>query len=1232
MTFSPPSLSTFSYKGVYPGGDDGVKILANPSTSSPTTSDNNDTKTNSSSNEEEEEIFFQTINNFNFDDTISATFHGMKYSNFYRVLFFILSLICSFLVYFLISVEYYSLSFGLVCILLTILIKLFTFLTTTKCSLKDATHLVVRNSFLQRDFIPIILEKIPENHFFSKDWEHLERFVSSPSVIKIIDYRYNRFVFDEEKKIFISTLEVIPNCLPPAKYNMSAWLGGEHIPTILRTILGSNLMTIVNDSMIILFFREMLRPSNMFQVVSFAIWCNEDYFIYALVILIMTLISALMTVIDISFNHEKIKKMTSLSSKCRISRRNGLVEEVLSSELLAGDLLFLDDSDPYIPCDAVITNGEALVDESLLTGETSPVNKDDIADQSYEDGVRIMNNGTVKDSAKSSILYAGTSLLRCRGRHGKPAMAIVIRTGFNTTKGSLVQSIMFPRPDNFAFYSDSVVFICIMSVIAFFGFIYSLIAAGAVVPRSEIIKRSLDIITVVIPPALTSTIAIGTAFSLKRLHKKKVFCICPSKINVSSNVDLICFDKTGTLTEDGLEIGGVLPVSTNYDEGDDAVVFVSSMTTNINSLQSNQENYSRLMLDAMVTCHSLRLINGKLMGDSLDLRMFTWTKWLLEEGGSDEIDIHSGAGGGGDAIVPTIVRPPEVVDGANFEMGTIRQFDFDAELRRMSVISKRMDYEVDEDGCISPIAEDNSDSLYIFCKGSPETLSDICKEESLPSNYNDTLAYYAHRGLRVIACAYRSCPDMSWLRAQKIDRSSVEKDLTFLGFIIFENKLKPASSSIIASLNQAEIPSLMCTGDNLFTAISVGRACGMIKQDSLVYYPTSYHNVKSTRHVQWKCVDDVEHLEFDPLNLEPHRLKSSIDFCVDDDNSYKDREEFVLAIDGDFFDWMRGHLDPLYSSEVFKKTVIYARMGPHHKQLLVECLQGETSNDVGKKQHTLSVAFCGDGANDCGGLKAADVGISLSHAEASVAAPFTSSVGDISCVISILMEGRASLVTSFCCFKYMTLYSMIQFFTLVLLYSLGTSIADYQFVYIDLILIIPLGILMSRYAPSKSLTSSRPTARLLSPVMLVSILGHIFLQAAFQFMVFFDISYPLLKNTGYNFGDKLPICNNASTSIFYFSCFLYIGTSGIFSVGRPYRQKSSGPFVFAMVALTILTLLMMIFQESLFSRLLQISPISPISNLKIVLYAALYMICAYLYDRVAIGRISNYIISLFNDF
>jgi cation-transporting ATPase 13A2 len=136
------------------------------------------------------------------------------------------------------------------------------------------------------------------------------------------------------------------------------------------------------------------------------------------------------------------------------------------------------------------------------------------------------------------------------------------------------------------------------------------------------------------------------------------------------------------------------------------------------------------------------------------------------------------------------------------------------------------------------------------------------------------------------------------------------------------------------------------------------------------------------------------------------------------------------------------------------KAQIFARMSPDEKNEVIERLQS-----LG-----YTVLMCGDGANDCAALKAADVGISLSEAEASVAAPFTSGTPDIGCVVDVIKEGRAALVTSFSCFKYMwvesrdsrgqisffsdgidrALYSLIQFTTITYLYSFASSLGDLQ--------------------------------------------------------------------------------------------------------------------------------------------------------------------------------------------
>ena len=81
--------------------------------------------------------------------------------------------------------------------------------------------------------------------------------------------------------------------------------------------------------------------------------------------------------------------------------------------------------------------------------------------------------------------------------------------------------------------------------------------------------------------------------------------------------------------------------------------------------------------------------------------------------------------------------------------------------------------------------------------------------------------------------------------------------------------------------------------------------------------------------------------------------------------------------------------------------------------------------------------MCGDGANDCGALKAAHAGIALTDSEASVASPFTSRDCSIACVPELIRQGRCALVTSFGIFKYMAAYSLCQFISVMILYDIG---------------------------------------------------------------------------------------------------------------------------------------------------------------------------------------------------
>lgn len=108
---------------------------------------------------------------------------------------------------------------------------------------------------------------------------------------------------------------------------------------------------------------------------------------------------------------------------------------------------------------------------------------------------------------------------------------------------------------------------------------------------------------------------------------------------------------------------------------------------------------------------------------------------------------------------------------------------------------------------------------------------------TVPPDFDEILSGYTHRGYRVIACAAKYERKLSWMKVQKMSRSDAESGLEFLGFIVFENKLKSNTATVISELKQANIRNVMCTGDNILTAVSVARECRLIDPDTRCYIP-----------------------------------------------------------------------------------------------------------------------------------------------------------------------------------------------------------------------------------------------------------------------------------------------------------------------------------------------------------------------------------------------------------
>ena len=115
-------------------------------------------------------------------------------------------------------------------------------------------------------------------------------------------------------------------------------------------------------------------------------------------------------------------------------------------------------------------------------------------------------------------------------------------------------------------------------------------------------------------------------------------------------MDVCCFDKTGTLTEDGLDILGVRGLDRNIHR-------FGELLGDVHDIPASRENTS--FLHALTTCHSLKVVDGTVIGDPLDVKMFEFTRWMLEEGQVARTGVIKGRSGVRPAaLVQTVVRPP----------------------------------------------------------------------------------------------------------------------------------------------------------------------------------------------------------------------------------------------------------------------------------------------------------------------------------------------------------------------------------------------------------------------------------------------------------------------------------------------------------------------------------------------------------------------------------------------
>lgn len=281
---------------------------------------------------------------------------------------------------------------------------------------------------------------------------------------------------------------------------------------------------------------------------------------------------------------DSLSKMTTPIAKVL---RNGQFDQVSSHELVPGDIVILEAGDT-VPIDGVIVESSSLkVIESVLTGESLPIEKND----------EFVFDETTSMGDKLNVVYSGTNVINGR------ATVIVTQTGMNTEIGKIA-SLLNNTKDEWSPLEKRMAKVGrILSVFALFCLIFVFLLYVFYVNNignisstwSNGFKISISIAIAVVPEGLLAILTIVLALGVKRMIKYNALIKKTSSVETLGSASVICSDKTGTLTQNKMTVVSIYTNKKRFDKFNDKNVL-------------NIIEYGML-------CNDTKIDDGDLIGD-----------------------------------------------------------------------------------------------------------------------------------------------------------------------------------------------------------------------------------------------------------------------------------------------------------------------------------------------------------------------------------------------------------------------------------------------------------------------------------------------------------------------------------------------------------------------------------------------------------------------------------------
>lgn len=702
------------------------------------------------------------------------------------------------------------------------------------------------------------------------------------------------------------------------------------------------------------FFSLLLWGGAFLCFIGYSIDGSEDNLFLGIVLVVVVVVTGVFSFFQNSKSESLMNSFKSmLPPKVKVLR-DGTTDEVVSTQIVPGDIVFVQAGD-LIPADIRVLecSDNFQVDNAALTGESEPQKRTFAC--THDDPLETQN-----------LCFFGTQVPEgsCKG--------LVIETGDRTVMGRVAALAMSTKKEQTPINKEIHHFILIISGIALFlGLLFFLLNIGIGTPYIENLVFMIGIIVANVPEGLLATVTVCLTLTAKRMHAKKVLVKNLEGVETLGSTSCICSDKTGTLTMNIMTVAQLVYGGVNAFVTEDAP---SSFTGGKKTYDTTNVCFQKLMRCAA-------LCNVATFAES--------SKWKHKDDDADTPELDEF----GNSIPVPFKAFVMQCDGTTIESYNWKPVGNASECAMIKFVQSESNepcdgYDVNSVRSSHPVKYTipfNSKNKYqvhvhekssagghiVLMKGAPERILDRCthaviggKVVELSSderiNIISQQEALSENGLRCLGFAekeldptvynnhYKYAADDDTYNSPNFpigdspiegtDRDGKTQNpvstggLVFLGMTALIDPPRQAVPGAVKRCQTAGIKVIMVTGDHPITAQAIAFKCGILW--SKTRGDMIKDNIKFGREpgsAGYENPDDADAIVVPGSELSPDMKDSDWDFILN------------------------------------HGQVVFARTSPQQKLIIVENCQ--------RLGHI--VAVTGDGVNDSPAIKKADIGIAM---------------------------------------------------------------------------------------------------------------------------------------------------------------------------------------------------------------------------------------------------------------